>query len=491
MHLLLCAVVCRVVYACLERRNRHMYQKETKSWRDEEALKRYRLIAPLLDEDLDEGKRRQMREDIAQKECISKRSLYRYEAKYREDGFEGLRPESREKRRTQRLPENFEEIMVQAIQLKREVPKRSVRQIIKILELEEWVPPGVLKQSAMQRHLYDAGLGVKQMKRYAEKRERSSRRFCRPHRMELLQGDIKYGPEIRTADGKLIKTYLSSLIDDHSRYIVQSEFYDNQRQEIVEDTFHKAVLKAGRFDSAYLDRGSQYMAEHLQRACAKLGIRILHAKPGACESKGKIEKFHQRVDQFIAEIRVAHVHSVEELNCQWKVFLEQEYQKEAHEGIREYYESYGVSVPGCGITPEQEWLRDERGLVFLDVSVVAEAFQHREKRRIDAAGCFSFGGGKYEASAALSNLEVEIAYDPMNTETIMVYCRGVEPVAAHRMEIGAYASKVPAVPLGMTGVLPESSRLLDALEKKYKEDHRQMAAALSFSDYVKEASENV
>ena len=50
------------------------------------------------------------------------------------------------------------------------------------------------------------------------------------------------------------------------------------------------------------------------KACAKLGIRLVHAKPGACQSKGKIEKFHQKVDQFIEEIRVAHVHSVEELN---------------------------------------------------------------------------------------------------------------------------------------------------------------------------------
>ena len=37
-------------------------------------------------------------------------------------------------------------------------------------------------------------------------------------------------------DGTLIKTYLSSLIDDHSRFIVQSEFYDNQRQEVVLET---------------------------------------------------------------------------------------------------------------------------------------------------------------------------------------------------------------------------------------------------------------
>lgn len=173
------------------------------------------------------------------------------------------------------------------------------------------------------------------------------------------------------------------------------------------------------------------------------------------------------------------------------MFLEQEYQKEAHAGIREYYESYGVEVPACGITPEQEWLRDARGLIFIDVSVVAEAFQHRETRRIDGAGCFSFEGSRYEASAALANLQAEIAYDPMDTETIMVYCTGAEPVAAHRTEIGAYASKVPPVPLGMAGSNPETSRLLDALEKKYREDHRQMAKVLSFEEYGKEGHADV
>ena len=273
-----------------------MEKKEVKKWQDEEALRRYRMIAPLLEPDMDEGKRQQLREEAAEKNGVSERTLYRYEKGYREEGFEGLRPASRTKKRQQRLPENFDEVMVQAVQLKREVPKRSVRQIIKVLEMEGWAQPGVLKPSTMQRHLYDAGLGRKQMKRYAEKRAVSSRRFCRAHRMELLQGDIKYGPELRTTDGELVKTYLSSLIDDHSRYIVQSEFYDNQRQEIVEDTFHKAVLKAGKFDCAYLDNGVQYTAEHLGKACAKLGIRVLHAKPGACQSKGKIEKFHQKVD---------------------------------------------------------------------------------------------------------------------------------------------------------------------------------------------------
>lgn len=468
-----------------------MQSKEVKKWQDEEALKRYQLIAPLLDEDLDEAKRRQLREEIATKHEISKRSLYRYEAKYREEAFGGLRPMNREKRRSQALPENWDEIVGEAILLKREVPRRSVRQIIKILEIEGQALPGVIKASTLQRYLYNAGLGVKQMKRYTEKGESSSRRFCRPHRMELLQGDIKYGPDIRLRDGTLIKTYLSSLIDDHSRFIVQSEFYDNQRQEVVEDTFHKAILKYGKCDACYLDNGTQYTTNQLHTALARLGIREIHAKAYACESKGKIEKFHQKVDQFIAEIRVAKVHSLEELNQKWKYFLEQDYQKESHDGIKEYYESRGAQVPKEGISPYQEFMRDTKGLVFLDTNLVSEAFLHHEKRRLDNAGCFSFGDVKYEASTALANAEVEITYDPMNTETIKVLYRDMEPVMAHRVRIDAFCDKTPPLPVGMTDKIPETSRFLDALEKKYKEDHQLIANALSFGDYGKAGGAHV
>ena len=468
-----------------------MQSKETKKWQDEEALKRYQMIAPLLDESLDEGKRRQLREEIAEWYDVSKRSIYRYEEKYREGAFEGLRPMNREKRRSQALPDNYEEIVGEAIQLKREVPRRSVRQIIKILESEGYAPPGVIKASTLQRYLYNAGLGVKQMKRYTEKRETTSRRFCRAHRNELWQGDIKYGPDIRLSDGRLIKTYLSSLIDDHSRYIIQSEFYDNQRQEVVEDTFHKAILKHGKCDSCYLDNGTQYTSNQLHTALAKLGIRVLHAKIRACESKGKIEKFHQKVDQFIAEIKVAHVHSLEELNRRWKIFLEQDYQKEAHDGIREYYKSHGVTIPSGGISPLQEWNRDTRGLVFLDTTVVSEAFLHHETRRLDNAGCFSFGDVRYEASAALANAEVEIVYDPMNTEVIKVLYQDMEPIMAHRVKIGAFCDKKSPLPVAMTDKLPETSRFLDALEKKYREDHQLMANALSFGEYGKAGGQNV
>ena len=196
--------------------------------------------------------------------------------------------------------------------------------------------------------------------------------------------------------------------------------------------------------------------------------------------------YHKSVDRVIAEIQVAHVHSVAELNEKWKVFLEQDYQKKPHAGIKEYYESMDVEVPPDGITPEQEWRRDERRQKFLDVRTVSEAFTHHETRLVDKAGCFDFKGKKYEASAALAGMEVEIAYDPLNTETITVRHGKMDALKAHPVKIGAFADKTPVRPAAMTGMLPESSRFLDALEKKYREEHRMMAGALSFANYGKD-----
>ena len=61
-------------------------------WRDGKALERYTLIAPLLEGSLDPAKRLQMREDIASRNGISLRSLYRYEAAFKKQGFSGLKP---------------------------------------------------------------------------------------------------------------------------------------------------------------------------------------------------------------------------------------------------------------------------------------------------------------------------------------------------------------------------------------------------------------
>ena len=100
--------------------------------------------------------------------------------------------------------------------------------------------------------------------------------------------------------------------------------------------------------------------------------------------------------------------------------------------------------------------------------MVSEAFLHHETRRLDNAGCFSFGDVRYEASASLANAEVEIVYDPLNTEVLKVLYQDMEPIKAHRVKIGAFCDKKSPVPVAMTDKLPETSRFLDALDEGRK-----------------------
>ena len=465
---------------------------KNQNWQDQQALERYKLIAPLLDESIDPAKRSQMRNEIAERAQISERTMYRYEAAYKAGGFSGLKPVACERSLSKKLPENYPKIVEQAIQLKKEVPKRSVEQIIFILEQEGWAAPGMLKRSTLERYLYRAGFGVKQMQMYRDARESSSKRFCKPHRMMLLQGDIKYGCKLPIGkNGAMVQTYLSSAIDDHSRYVIQSEFYDNQEEAIVEDTFRKVILKAGKFDAAYFDNGSQYVAKQLKFSLAKLGITVRHAPVRSGKSKGKCEKFHQVVDSFLREAKIHKIKTLEELNRYWGIYLEEYYHKDAHDGIREYYESLDAGVPKEGITPLQEWNRDSRALTFLDTATVAEAFLHHETRLVDKGACISFQGRKYETKPSLIGFKVEISYDPSAPETITVHYPGMEPFTAQPVKIGAFCDKNPSLPVSMQEIVPESSRFLNVLEKKQEQSRSRMADAISFGQFRKDGGGNV
>ena len=170
-----------------------------RSWQDDTALERFQMIAPLLDEDLDPAKRIQLRRQTAEQNGLSEKTISRYERSFREGGFEGLKPKSGGPRNRNSLPENYDELIEEAKQLRREVPSRSVEKVITILELEGRAEPGVLKRSTMQRHLFDAGFGATHLQTAEDARKSSSKRFCKPHRMMLIQGDVKYGPVLPPA----------------------------------------------------------------------------------------------------------------------------------------------------------------------------------------------------------------------------------------------------------------------------------------------------
>ena len=468
-----------------------MEAKEVTQWQDETALERFKLISPLLDSALDPAKRAQLRQEIARNNGISERSLFRYERAYREGSFTGLKPVSRVSEQISGPFPGFKEVLDEAILLKREVPTRSVNQIILILEGEGKVKTGLLKRSTLQEHLNKAGFSRRQMRKVAEARKGSSRRFCRPHRMMLAQADIKYVNLPVGKKGHMKQCYICALIDDHSRYILASGVYSNQNGDIVEDVYKKAILRYGVFSATYVDNGKQFVSRQLIRALSQLGIRHLRAKPYACQSKGKIEAYNRLINSFEKECKAKGRMTLEEANKYWQYFVEEYYHQKPHDGIAEYYVSMDWKVPDGGITPQQEFTRDSVRLRFMDAGVVAKAFLHHEIRIVDKGACVNFNGRKYDVGLSLIGAKVEIVFDPMAPETITVLHKGMEPFEAHPLEMTEYCKPRPKLPDTMLPVEPETSRFLDVLEKKHRQRMQHNADAISFASLRKEATEDV
>lgn len=134
----------------------------TKDQENEKALRRHEIIAPLLVPGLEEAEKRRIRRKILQRESISERTLRRYLAAYRETRYEGLKPKTRSD--TGKLRVMSQEILARAAELKQELPGRSLRRIIRILEGEGVAEKGEISRSTLSRHLVNMGFGSAELK---------------------------------------------------------------------------------------------------------------------------------------------------------------------------------------------------------------------------------------------------------------------------------------------------------------------------------------
>jgi hypothetical protein len=156
---------------------------------EEIAAQRMQLISPLLAEGLDAAKIRELKKRICEKTGLSERTLRRYIAQYRADGFGGLKPKGKGRRPTEEtIPSN---VLDQAILLRREVPSRSVTQIIQIMEWEGLIQEGQIKRSTLQEKLAEKGYNTRQMRMYSDAGV-AARRYQKKHRNQLWHSDIKY-----------------------------------------------------------------------------------------------------------------------------------------------------------------------------------------------------------------------------------------------------------------------------------------------------------
>ncbi len=439
---------------------------------EEIATGRVHMLAPLLAEGLDAGQAKEIRIRICEQTGISERTLRRYLDRYKAEGFNGLKPKGRGKRCSEEaIPVN---ILEQAILLRRQIPGRSIAQIIQILEWEGLVQPGQIKRSTLQEKLAQRGYSTRQMRMYADTGV-AARRYQQKYRNQLWHSDIKYGPYLPIGkEGKKKQVYLVTFVDDATRLILHGEFYPVLDQIIVEDCFKKAILKYGVPEKVYFDNGGQYRNKWMNRACAKMGIRLLFAKPYSPEATGKVERFNRVVDSFLAEAGLEKPPTLDRLNQLFAVWLEECYQHKPHTGIEGQ------------LSPAVAFQSDRKTVKYIDPEILASAFLHCEERKVDKAGCISFAGRKYEAGLTFIGCKVDVIYDPADISALTIEYAGHQPFKARQLVIGERAGRRPPLPEHLQKDPADSSRLLNAAAKKNQERKDTHIPAVSYRSVRKE-----
>ena len=430
----------------------------------ESGLKKYEIIAPLLNEGLEAAEKRRLRSEIMTRHQISERTLRRYLRGYRLYGYDGLVKHSKSSKGVSRSIS--EDILEKAIELRRELPSRSIRRILTILEGEGLVSPGTISRSTLSRQMHQRGFGANKPKGKAG--NKATKRFQKEQRNALWQVDIKYGPYIPGKNGKKVRTYMLAFLDDSTRLIMHGEFYDNQRLPILEDAFRKALLKFGRPRAVYVDNGKIFVSRWFRLACARLQIVHCRAKPYHPEGTGKIEKFNNFAEEFLGELSLEPPESLETLNQKFRIWLDEGYIHKKHDSLPDQ-------------TPYEAYQTNTAKIRYVSQKECHDLFLWEETRKVDKTGCVKISGTEYEAGAEFACKKIDVRYDPFDLSIVEIWHDGKRIKHAKPIIIGEFVPRMQiSTQLSENTSKPTKSRLLAVYEKRSHQRDQRRNGAISF-----------
>lgn len=384
------------------------------------ALWRYQLIREAADPAYSTRQRGRMVRQLAEREHpgpfgtpvrVARATLDRWITAWRRGGFDALVPSPR-----QMQPRTPAEILDMAAALKRENPDRTAAQVARILHKHlGWAP----SESTVLRHLNRLELmgppsaAVTVFGRFEADRPG-----------QLWVGDALHGPVVA---GR--KTYLFGFLDDHSRLLVGHRFGYAEDTVRLAAALRPALASRGVPESIYVDNGSAFVDAWLLRACAKLGIKLVHSAPGRPQGRGKIERFFRRVrEQFLVELSTPDSQSLVpdlvSLNRLFTAWVETEYHRSTHSET--------------GQRPLQRWQAGDPPRLPT-AAALREAFLWEAARNVAKTATVSLHGNTYQVDGGLVGRRVELVFDPFDLTNIEVRLGGKPMGLAIPHRIGRHA----------------------------------------------------
>jgi putative transposase len=383
----------------------------------EVALFRYALIREAADPKLSKAQRGRLVRDLAAGAHVGpdgvavrvgRSTADEWIRAWRKGGFEALKPRPRAS--SPRVPT---EVLDLAEALKREAPERTAAQVCQVLSLAVgWAP----NPRTVQRHFHRLGMTRASL---AAGKSVAFGRFEATRSNELWVGDALHGPIIGRH-----KAILFAFLDDHSRLFSGYRWVTAEDTLRAETALRIGLASRGLPDAVYLDNGSPFVSHQLLRACASLGIRMIHSRPGRPEGRGKIERVFRTVrDQFLVEVTHSEIGSVSRLNELFAAWVEAVY----HHATHSETQMTPLERFAGGGTPR-----------YPSAEALHEAFLWSETRTVTKTATVSLFANTYEVDAALVGRKVELVFDPFDLTVIDVRWSGRPMGAAVPVTIGRH-----------------------------------------------------
>lgn len=337
---------------------------------------------------------------------FSARTLEDWYYAHRQGGFSQLTGRGRsDKGRLRALDPHIAEAI---LELRKNQPRLTVTSILERLRLEGKIQEGGgCSRSTVYRFLQRHGLDRHRLRALVNEVGGPTKAWESASPNALWMADVMDGPSLKSqAKGAAVRTWLIATIDDHSRLSPHAQFYPNQKITALLDCLRQGFERRGLPEALYTDQGKIFTGSQLKVVCANLGIRLLHARPYAAWSKGKIERFFRTLQEsFLAQLAFEPATDLGQLNLRLWDWIENVYHRRTHAAL-------------SGKSPLERFMGSqlrplpENGRTF---------FYEPIKRRVRLDATVSIDGQLWEVAVHLRGRQIELRRDPFEPGHIEVW----------------------------------------------------------------------
>ena len=373
-------------------------------------LFRYSIIAPLINNTNEFNTINEYCDFVASKSYdfegkikrITSKTVKNWYYKYRKEGLESLESHKRkDKSKFRKITNDLVEERI--IELRKEYPRITAKKIHEKLQEEKYISKDV-SVHAIFRYLKSNNLKAIQI----SKKEKKKYEHDNPN--DSWQSDTSTGPYIKV-EGKSKRVYLIMIIDDASRMIVGYDFFYEDNAINMQKVLKSAIKKYGIPKQLYVDNGSPYKNEQISLITARLGIKLIHAKPYSPTGKGKIERSFRTIkDGWLNCSNWNEFKTLEDVKESFSTYLYKEYINKEHSETK--------------ITPNNKWHNEIKELRQIEEEKVEEAFMHSRLSKVYNDSTIQINNEKYEVPYKYVGQKIEVRYYVNNPKEIIIYRDG-------------------------------------------------------------------